>query len=449
MQRVEGGDGRRRLDTPAAAGLLAAAVTLAITLIRIGRSFNYDEGYTYYFFINGGSVRRALTTQVVFNNHPMFSAIQAAGWRLGFVGESVQRLGPALCGAATVGLVAWIVARRCGLGASALAAAVLMLNPIYIEQVRQLRGYALAALCVLVAAVAMHRSVDDRRRRWLYLQGAAMVLAVTTHAYSAVTLLMLAVAMVALGWVRRDHLATWTIAAFAALVIMWPILDDMRDNAEARGNRYAPDFPTDLFRTLLGWQTGVVVVTGLLVAAGAVTIARRSRRHLVAVVASASVFAVVVLALWQLVQPFDLYPRFFLSVIPLVAVVAGLGADRLPEPARLGAVAIVVALSFPGVREVVDDQPTIRDAAAVVDRARADGLTVCGRHVEPLFVYTAPMKQISGIDDYGDCDVWVVVLRLPGEIRTAAEAHFGDRVNLGGIQVFAAPDVLDLVLPRT
>ena len=448
MQRSRDGGVRRRFDSSVAAGLVAAVVTLSLAAIRIGRSFDYDEGYTYYFFINGGSVRRALTTQVVFNNHPMFSAIQAAAWRLGLVGESAQRLGPALCGAATVGIVVWIVARRAGIAVSALAAVTLTLNPVFIEQIRQLRGYALAALCVLVAGVAMHRSLTDLHRRWLYIQAAAMVLAVTTHTYSAFTLLVLAVASIALGGVRRDHVVTWSVAAFAALVIMSPILDDMMTNAEARGNRYASDFPVDLGRALLGWQLGAVVVSGLLVAVGAVSIARRSQRHLVAVLASASTFAFLVIALWQIVQPFDLYPRFFISVIPLLAVIAGIGAGELPRPARVVALAVVVVLLFPGARDIIDVQPTIRNAAAVVDRARAEGLTVCGRHVEPLLVYTAPMEWVQGPDDFVGCDVWVVVLRLPAEIRAAGEQHFGDRVSLGGIQIFAAPDVLDVVVPR-
>ena len=98
----------------AALAVVAAAGMLVLGAIRIGRSFGYDEGYTYFFFINGGSVRRALTTQIVFNNHPTFSATQAIGWRLGLVGETTQRLGPVVCAAATVGLLVWYTARRCG-----------------------------------------------------------------------------------------------------------------------------------------------------------------------------------------------------------------------------------------------------------------------------------------------------------------------------------------------
>ncbi|MFT4658249.1 MAG: hypothetical protein ACI8V4_002436 [Ilumatobacter sp.] len=80
---------RRRGSTPPVfVALASAAVTLFLGLIRIGRSFGWDEGFTYFFFISGGSPRKALTTQIVFNNHPMFSAIQSIGWKLGFVGET-------------------------------------------------------------------------------------------------------------------------------------------------------------------------------------------------------------------------------------------------------------------------------------------------------------------------------------------------------------------------
>ncbi|MFT6392581.1 MAG: putative membrane protein, partial [Ilumatobacter sp.] len=176
------------------AALASAAVTLFLGLIRIGRSFGYDEGFTYFFFISGGSPRKALTTQIIFNNHPMFSAIQSVGWKLGFVGETTQRLGPALCGAAAVGITVWFVARYFGVIAGVGAGVILGLNPVFLEQFRQLRGYALATVAVLAAGAALWRSWSDLRHRWLVIQGACMVVAVTTHAYSAVTILMLAVA---------------------------------------------------------------------------------------------------------------------------------------------------------------------------------------------------------------------------------------------------------------
>ena len=84
-----------------------SVVAFLLGAVKIGRSFNYDEAVTYTSFVNGGSVWRALTTQVVFNNHQMFSVTQAVAWRVGLVGETAQRLLPVLCGVATVALLTW------------------------------------------------------------------------------------------------------------------------------------------------------------------------------------------------------------------------------------------------------------------------------------------------------------------------------------------------------
>jgi hypothetical protein len=149
---------------------VAGSAAFALGLVNIGRSFGYDEAITYANFINEGSPRRALTTQVVFNNHPMFSFMQAMLWRVGFVGETAQRLAPVACGAATVGIVTYEVTRRRNAFAGLLAGCVVMLNPLVLPLYRSVRGYALATLAVLVAALLIRKSWHDTRRRWLVLQ---------------------------------------------------------------------------------------------------------------------------------------------------------------------------------------------------------------------------------------------------------------------------------------
>lgn len=432
----------------AALAVVAAAGMLVLGAIRIGRSFGYDEGYTYFFFINGGSVRRALTTQIVFNNHPTFSATQAIGWRLGLVGETTQRLGPVVCAAATVGLLVWYTARRCGVYGGLAAGVALALNPIYLDQVRQLRGYSLATLGVIVAALAIDRSWSDHRQRWLVIQGVAMVVAVTTHAYSAVPLLMIAVAMLALGRLRLAHLVTWVVAALVAFAMQIPLLDEIRANTGGRGTLFRPDFPVQLGRALVGYEWPAVIVVGSAALLGAVAIARRSMRHALAVGLGAATLAAVVTLVWAVAQPRDLYFRFFVSVIPLIAHLAGRGVAQLPrlaEPLAVIAIAVVLAA---GVGEILDQRPTLRAGAAVADRARAEGLELCGRHVEPLFVYTPPFRLVDGVDDLGDCEVLVSVLSVGQPQRDAADAHFGAERNLGGsVRIWADPSVIDAVAP--
>ena len=94
-------------------------------------------------FVNGGSPWKALTTQFVFNNHQMFSVIQAVVWRIGLVGETSQRLLPVMRGAAAVGLLTWWVGRRTDAFAGCLRRLGPLANPIFVHEFRTLRGYVL------------------------------------------------------------------------------------------------------------------------------------------------------------------------------------------------------------------------------------------------------------------------------------------------------------------
>jgi hypothetical protein len=284
----------------------------------------------------------------------------------------------------------------------------------------------------------------------LIVQGVGMVIAVTTHAYSALSIVMIAATALVLGRVRREHVITWAISAVAALAITSPVLDDMRTNAAGRGERYFPEFPVDLMKALAGWEWPVVIVAWLLALGGCLVVARRSVRHAVAIGAASAVFASAVVTLWQIVQPFDLYFRFFMSVIPFVAILVGIGIGELPRVAQGIATVVIAVLLAPGVGDILSVRPTVREAATAVTRARDAGLEVCGRHVEPLWVYTAPFRLVSGIDDFEDCEVYVSVLRMSAEQRDAARSRFGEHVNLGGgISIWTDVAVLDSLLDES
>lgn len=454
-------EGRPAVGTNArlavALGGVLGVVAFAFASVGIGRSFDYDEGVTYLFFVNGGSLRNALTTQVVFNNHQMFSAVQAVAWRLGFVGETAQRLFPIAAGAASVGLIAGYTTRRVGALAGTVAGLVLLLNPIFLGQIRLLRGYALATLAVLVAGIALHRSWSDHRRRWLVVQGVAMVVAVTTHSYSAVTILMFAAATFAMGRLRRAHLVTWAVSAAAAVLIQLPLLDDARRNAELRGSAYRGWFAETALRLLVGFEWPAVIVVGSLTVVGAVSVAVRSRRHVAAVLAAGGVFVAVFLLLWQVIRPADLYPRFFISVTPVLAHLAGVGVATIVSavPGRRvglvagGAVAVLaVGVLVPPALDVVRAPgPSLRDAAAVVAEAQAMGLQPCGWQAEPLGVYTDPVWLVTGIGDIDDCDLMVAVLGLNAAQRASVEERWGGSFAVGSIRIWADPAVVNELRP--
>lgn len=442
----------RRVDPVAATcAALTSLAALAVGLVGIGRSFNYDEGVTYASFVNGGSIRRALTEQVVFNNHQTFSVVQAIAWRLGLVGESAQRLLPVVCGAATVGLLTWWLTRRCGAVAGVSAGVLLLLDPVYLAEFRLLRGYALSTLAALVAVLATHRSWSDDRRRWLVLAGVAMVVAATTHAYAVLPVLCAAIATAAVGRIRRAHLATWAIAALTAIAIQLPLLDDARANSSARGSRYLPGFLRFALEQYLGGRRSVVLIVGALCLVGLATVAARSQRHAVAVAGCLGFVAVVVVVLWQVIRPFDLYLRFFVSLTPYLAAAAGIGAARLPWRTGLVPVAVAVVLLVPGARSTVSADPPIRDAAAVVDAARDRDIEVCAASPEPLVVYTAPVRPVDGVSldgpvGFGTCELFVAVLGLDAAGRQAAAGRFDEMVRVrGGLTFYSDAEGVELV----
>jgi len=286
-----------------------------------------------------------------------------------------------------------------------------------------------------------------------------MVVAVTTHSYSALTLLVLASAALVLGRVERRHLITWFLAAVTALVIAAPVLDDARRNAESRGNAYIPWFGEFVSRALFGVEWLPVAIVGGLTAIGLAAIAKRSPRHAAATGLAVLIFGGTLLTLWQVIQPRDLYPRFFVSALPFLAALAGVGVGAVQSatagrstgwlrPAvttvTIAAVSLAVVGLAPRAAEILAAEPTIRDGAEFVDWARAEGLVPCGRNSEPLSAYTEAIRTIDGLDDFDDCEMYVAVLSLDAARRDAALERFGSDINLGGgVRVYASAEVLE------
>ena len=181
------------------------------------------------------------------------------------------------------------------------------------------------------------------------------------------------------------------------------------------------------------------------------TVGRRSRRVTAALAASVGLVAAVVLLLWQVIEPWDLYPRFFVALAPYLAALAAFGVHAIP--ARLGVVVgiLAVALLVPNVRQVVDRTPKIREAAALIDAARADGRVVCGANADPLSVYTTTVREVDptvldGPRGYGDCEVFVAVIGLGEDGRMVAGERFVHSINFGGgILVYSDTPVTGLL----
>lgn len=427
-----------RTRIPLAVGAVAGTVAVVLGLWNAGRGYNYDEAVTVAAFVSTGSPTEAYTGQVVFNNHPTFSAVQSVWWALGAESEPAQRVLPVLYGAVAVGLVAAWTCRRWGALAGSVAGATLVMTPLFLHQHRAVRGYSLAVLAVVIAAIALEVALRDRRRRWLVIHGVALVVAVTTHAYSAVAALVLAAVVLGLGALERRLVVTWVAAALTAIAMQLPLVGGLLDASEERGRRFRSGFPGQLARELVGATWPAVVVVGGLAVAGTVAIALTSPRHTRALAGGVLVVVVVALAVWLVARPTDLYPRFFITIVPFVAVLAGRGVAVLPRPAdAVAAVAVVVVLAS-GVVDVIDGRVNIREAAPYVDAARSLGLEPCARGAPPLAAYTEPPPPASVARGFGECDVFVSIGSTSGELVALAEREFPHRWDLGGeVEIFA------------
>ncbi len=435
--------------------LLAALAGVATTFVlagNIGRSFDYDESVAVWSIIRRGSPTAAFTETEVFNNHPIFSAAQSLWWAMGGVGETRQRLFPVLFGALAVALLVGWTTRRFGARAGVAAGLVLALNPMFVTQARAVRGYSLAVLGVTLSVICLLEYVRDPERRdrvavWLLVGHAAgIVLAIGTHAVSIVTLGPVGLAaLVLLGRVDRRLALSWLGAGLGvALVYGWTI-EAILDTADARGNRYFGFLGRLTLEELLGRDRVTVTLhAGLLVVAAVVCAGRAPQLRTKWFVASILITVLLVaqfLFLWQIVQPFDLYPRFFLGVVPLMAM--AIAAAVRHRGALLAVVVLGAAFVVDDVRSVREAQLGFRDAGAVVVAADGLGLRSCGVGSEAMLPYLAGVS-VTEFDvpsdpetaDFAACDLFVRTVSSGRPLDAVARDRYTHEIVLPGVWIF-------------
>jgi hypothetical protein len=142
-----------------------------------------------------------------------------------------------------------------------------------------------------------------------------------------------------------------------------------------RGTAFHPGFLGDLVVDLLGHSPLTVVIMG-----AGVAIALWSLRTRAETKALVVLFAAVVLGLWLVVRPRDLYPRFFVWAVPAVAAAAAVGLSRVGQRRFMTpAVAIACVFAFAvSVHGNTSDEFANRAAATYVAAAQSRGEAVCG-----------------------------------------------------------------------
>ena len=385
-------------------------------MIGSNRSFGYDAAATFANFIATPSVWDAFAIHSVLPTVPLKSVASNDHVLLSLLGhliysttgsrsEVVYRLIPSLAAGGTVGVTSTVLARRFGLLAGVCAGLYIATDPLFVDNSRDLRGYSLAALCVVVATVIL----AGRWTRWRLVAYALLIgLAITAHVFAAVVL------VAHIAWIAtrrsRDQLLqvapAWTaggligVAANANIQVM-----ELLQHGYPTSLFYLT-FPRDLVFFLLG--APVLVSLGLwLASAGLGLWTLRSEPWLWT---SISVVAVVVAILWLGLQPAYLYPRFFIFLVPACAYLMAAAIVRwkvLAPVVALGAVFAAVS-QVPG---YTNDPLALPAAATAVERIHAAGGTACVIHSDEqvLAAYAKDFTVISTAEDLNRCTAVVVV----------------------------------------
>ncbi|HET7467503.1 MAG TPA: hypothetical protein VFL29_12640 [Candidatus Dormibacteraeota bacterium] len=337
--------------------------------------------------------------------------------------EVVYRLLPALAAGATAGVTASVLIVRFGTAAGVSAGLYVATNPMFVENSRDLRGYSLATLLALLATIVFF---GNRWTRWrLVLYGALLGLAIAAHAYAGLVLVAHVLwIVVRRSWGDLPRLApAWGLAAVIAVAangyILW--VDVTQHGFLPR--QFTDGFPSDLLFYLLGARSLLAIGLWLSAAGLGLWALQRERLMWVAValvVATAGV-------LWLVIEPYYLYPRFFIFVTPGVAYVIAGAVKRwkvLAPVVVLGAVAAAVSQA-PGYS---DDPLALRQAAAAVRQGDAAGKRVCLIHSDEQvlgayqpggFTVITDASQLDGCDE-----VVVVSWAIDIPLRDQAAAEF-------------------------
>lgn len=327
----------------------AAVATFGAYMIGAGRAFGYDSAVTMHNFVDGPP-SWALTRQIVWNNHPLFSLIESLIADVAGTGEVVMRVAPVGFTAAAVGVLVWRLGQRWGVVSGLCAGLVVACHPMLVPLARDVRGYSLATLAIVLMGVA----VLDRPRPWLFAVAAAA--GVGAHMYAVIPAVALVAWLAAGGMLRDPRWRTALIAGgIGGLLLQAGTLPGAGRAEEARV--FDPMFPVDAGWEVLGGSAVAVGALGvvLIVAARHVTWDRRAA-------AMGLVLACGVLGPWVM-APTDLYPRFVYWAVPGIAAAVAFAVHRAPPLAGVAALAMVTAVA-PLVPNWTDDAVPNRALAA-------------------------------------------------------------------------------------
>ncbi|MCU1450518.1 MAG: hypothetical protein JWP02_2688 [Acidimicrobiales bacterium] len=393
------------MTNKAVLGFGAFAATSCVYLIGASRAFGYDAAVTVGRFVATPSLTDPFRLQVVYNNHVLFSFLEHVVYTVtGSRSEVVLRLLPVGAAAIVVAIVAVVAAGRWGLLAGVTGAVVVATNPLFVGVARDVRGYSVLTLCAVVATLLLARLGDGEQVPSSVGYSLVLAAGLAVHLYMGVVLIGHVVWVLTSRWPLRPWLRRWVPALVLGASAYAGVGRQMLTSQH--GHSFDPHFPLSLAGDLLGGQWTTAVLLGLLVGFAASSPFRRSL-PLRAVVGAA---LVVVAGLWLVVRPAYLYPRFFVWIVPAVALAAASATvhRRLAAVVALLAAALSVGHLW---GDYATDDLSLRPAATAVKDTNRHGGRACslGLGSEPLLGYTEAFEDVERPGDVASCDIAVQV----------------------------------------
>lgn len=335
------------LDLATVIGAMAALAGLSA--LHLGRGLEFDEIATIREFVTA-SWSAVFTKVVVFNNHVPFSALSRLSHLAFGSSEVAFRLPALVLGLASLPVL-WSMVRH-WLGAPVAAAAVWLLAvaPLMVQYSTSARGYT-GLLFFGTLSWRLFLAGLEQPSAWrLAASAAALAVATWFNLYGVFIGAGQALTLAWLFWQRPDALTTrafrGTLLALAgagalAVLLYLPVALRMLLEIARRGRgTFQPDFPVATVVELAGGSAVVAV----LVLAGFWFVGRSGSRGALLPLLTAGT---AIGSTWIL-HPLDLYPRFFMFLLPLVVAAVAMTVVGPQITGRLRAVGWLVVLAIVG-----------------------------------------------------------------------------------------------------
>lgn len=214
---------RQRKNAPpwreGGAGVIFAALTFVAYMVGAGRAFGFDAAVTMDRFVRH-EPWVAFDRQVVANNHPLFSFVESLTFDVFGGGEVAMRVLPCLFAAVAVGVLVWQLAMRLGMWPAVVGGLVVAANPVMVPFFRDVRGYSLATLAVVMMGVAV---AENRPSMF----AAAVFVGVGTHAVTVAPALLFVAWLWRSGRMGREQRVPLLVALVGDLLIYAWMADEI------------------------------------------------------------------------------------------------------------------------------------------------------------------------------------------------------------------------------